>query len=315
MNIIRICSKKIIVLSFIAFLFASCDKREEEQGMPLKLSIAQKIASTNEFSLINEAVVKAGLKSLLDSPGTFTFFAPSNDAMYASGLTIAHLNNMSSEQLQKLVKYQILPSRLFLEDFKLGVYYNELSLGGDSSFVIKNEKGLFVNGIKVTQTDLLQSNGIIHVIDKMLLPAQGDLLEVLAMDTSLSMFNTAMLRTAQGGTNLTNALVCGCKFTLFAPTNNAFKLAGYANIESIENMDYNKMVALLSYHITKERVFSSDWSRDMKVHMINNRYINILQDGSNFMIKGELNNSPINIIKYNTMATHGVVHSIERILQ
>lgn len=311
----RVLIQQFYVIACIALLFISCDKRIDDLATPPKLSIAKKIATSESFTILHAAIVKTGLHAMLDSPGTYTFFAPTNEVMIASGITLDQVNTLTESQLSKVVKYHILPTRLFLDDFKLGVYYNEISIGGDSSFVTRNEQGLFINGAKVQQTDLVQANGIIHIPSKLLLPPQGDILEVVAVDTSLSMFNAALLKTAKGGTDLTNALVCGCKFTLFAPTNQAFKLAGYSTMGSIDSADYKKMVALLSYHITKERVFSSDWTSQMSIHMINGRQIQIIQNGSEMMVKGDANVLPIKVVKHNTMASHGVIHSIDRILE
>lgn len=315
MQLLSSLCRQIIFVSFLVLFFTSCDKRMDEQAMPEKLSIAGKLATSPNFSLIQAAVVQSGLHSILDSPGTYTFFAPSNEAMLASGMTLDKIKNTPTVQLKKIISYHLLPIRLFLSDFRPGVYYNEITVGGDTSFVIKNEQGLFVNGIKIGQTDVLQRNGIIHVASQLLLPAEGDLMEVVSVDTSLSMFNAALLRTANGGTDLTNALVCGCKFTLFAPTNDAFKIAGYKNLESIENTAYSKIVSLLSYHITKERVFSNEWSNGMNALMINNKFITMYQNGNDFMIKGEKNEFPIKIIKQNTMAKHGIIHTIERLIE
>jgi uncharacterized surface protein with fasciclin (FAS1) repeats len=307
--------KQIILASLFSFVFLSCDKRVEEQATPARMSIAKKIATSNDFTILQAAILKTGLASLLDSPGTYTVFAPTNEVMIASGITMDQINVLSNRQLEKLLKYHILSSRLFLDDFKIGVYYTEISLGGDSSFVSRNDQGLFVNGIKVIQTDLLQSNGIIHVPSMLLQPAQGDLLEVVAVDTSLTMFNAALRRTAKSGTDLTNALICGCKYTLFAPSNDAFRLAGIPTLASIEFVDTKKLIALLSNHITKERLFSSDWSSQLVAHTINGRQIQFIQNGNEYLIKGDSNLLPVKVIKHNTMATHGIVHTIEKVLE
>ncbi len=315
MRLLNRLNQGFIYISFILFTLSSCEKRIDEQVRPEKLSIAGKLATTEDFSLIQAAVVQSGLQNMLDSPGNYTFFAPSNGAMLASGMTLEQIKSTPVSQLKKMITYHLLPIRLFLNDFKTNVYYNEITVGGDTSFVIKNDQGLFVNGIKIEQTDILQRNGIIHVIPAFLQPANGDLMEVVSHDTSLSLFNAALHKTAEGGTDLTNALVCGCEFTIFAPTNSAFKIAEYPNVASIENGDYKKIVSLLSYHIKKERVFSSDWSNGLSMMMINNKSITMYQNGNDFMVKGEKNEVPIKIIKQNTMAKHGIIHSIDRIIE
>ena len=315
MRLLKRLNLQFISMSLFLVTFSACDKRMDEQVQPVKLSIAGKLATSADFSLIQAAVVQSGLQNLLDSPGSYTFFAPSNGAMLASGMTLEQIKSTPASQLRKMITYHLLPIRLFLNDFKTNVYYNEITIGGDTAFVIKNDQGLFVNGIKIEQTDFLQKNGIIHVTSSLLKPANGDLMEVVSEDTSLSMFHAALLRTAKGGTDLTNALVCGCKFTLFAPTNSAFKFAGYPDTTSVQIADYKKIVALLSYHISKERVFTSDWTNQMAIHMINGRQIQIIQNGNEMMLKGDANLTPIKVLKRNTMAHHGVIHTIDRLLE
>lgn len=311
----RSLSPKTFCIAFIVLFSFSCKKNMDDQAIAPRLSIAKKIATSEAFTILNAAILKAGLYPILDSPGTYTVFAPTNEQMIASGITLDQVNIYTASQLSKIIKYHILPVRLFLDDFKMGIYYNEISISGDSSFVTRNNQGLFVNGIKVQQSDLIQANGVIHIPSKLLLPPKGDLLEVVAEDTSLSFFNAALLKTAKGGTDLTNTLVCGCKYTLFAPTNHAFKLGGYPTLGSVDSADYKKVVALLSYHITKERVFSSDWLNQTSLHMINGRQIQLFQNGNEMLVKGTTNSLPIKVIKHNTMASHGVVHSIERLLE
>ncbi len=306
---------RVIVFATIIFLFSACDKQTPDGATLKRQSITDQIAANSNFSILNLALIKAGMEEMLDTPGSFTFFAPNNEVMVASGFDMQRVQQLSSDTIRKILSYHILKSRLFENDFKMGVYYNEITVGGDSSFAIRNEQGLFVNGIKMLHVDFLQSNGIIHVPSKVFHFPQGDLLEVLAVDTSLSLFNAALLKSAKGGTDLTNALVCGCKFTLFAPTNDAFKIAGYPDESSIAKADYKKIIALLSYHITKERVFSTDLVHDMKVQMINGRYVNVFKSANSYMVQGALNSQPIQIIKMNTMATHGIVHAIERIIE
>jgi uncharacterized surface protein with fasciclin (FAS1) repeats len=306
---------RVLLLSTFALFFVACEKQLEEGGGAVSISITDQIATNSSFSILNVALVKAGMEEMLDTPGTFTFFAPNNAVMIASGFTLDRIQQLSGDSLRKILSYHLLKTRLFEQDFKMGVYYNEITAGGDSSYALRNEQGLFINGIKMLFTDFLQSNGLIHIPSKVFHFPQGDLLEVVAADTSLSLFNAALLKSAKGGTNLTNALVCGCKFTIFAPTNEAFKLAGYPDLSSIEAADYKKIVALLSYHITKERVFSSDLIQHMNMQMIDGRLVQVVQNGNSYMLKGEHNKMPVPIIKQNTMAVHGLVHVIDRLLE
>lgn len=132
----------------------------------------------------------------------------------------------------------------------------------------------------------------------------------LTTTEDFSLIQAAVIRSG-----LKNLLDSTGTFTFFAPTNSAFQIAGYPDAASIEKCDYKKIIALLSYHITKERLFSSDWSNGMQALMINNKLITMYQNGNEFMVKGENSELPTRIIKQNTMAKNGIVHSIERLIE
>jgi uncharacterized surface protein with fasciclin (FAS1) repeats len=133
-----------------------------------------------------------------------------------------------------------------------------ITASADSVFGTKNSSGVYVNGIKVQTANIVASNGVLHTISKVLIPPVGNLVESVLADTTLSYLAAAVVRASQGSVNVAAILSSGGVFTVFAPTNQAFRDAGFASIDGINAADPNVLAAILTYHVLAGRVFSSD---------------------------------------------------------
>ena len=308
--------RKFLLLFFIGLAFISC-KKSEPNLMSQKLpTITQQISSNDNFTILKAALIKTGMNILLDSPGAYTLFAPNNEAFLNAGISTSSINDITVAKLKFILAYHLLPVKYVLNDFKLDVYYNEVSIGGDSSFVIKNKEGLFVNGIKIINTDLKQSNGVIHTTSKVIFPPEVNMLNMISLDSNLSFFYAAIMRTGSSGSiNFLKTLDCGCKFTIFAPTNDAFKNAGINSITAINSVGINKLVNILSNHIIKERLFLSDLSPNIQLQMMNGCLLSIDHLGNGICLKGTSNKDFINIIKSDMLTKQGVLHVISDLIE
>ncbi len=198
-------------------------------------------------------------------------------------------------------------------DVPAGPNAKVVTAGGDSVFVTKNTKGVFVNGIPVTQADIAADNGVIHAIARVLLPPAGNLVQVVQADTSLTYLVAAVLRASTGTTNVAGVLSTGGIFTVFAPTNDAFRAAGFPTIASINAADPNTLTGILTYHVLAGRAFSSDLAEGAKPATLNGGTVTISLTGG-ATVKGNSNTGKSNIIATNIMASNGVVHKIDQVL-
>ena len=125
-----------------------------------------------EFSTLVTAVTAAGLGEALSGAGPLTVFAPTNAAFEAlpAGLLQKLLLPENKEILTKILTYHVVPSKVMAADVAAG---DVTTLEG-STFAITTEGGVKVNESKVTATDVAASNGVIHVIDAVLVPASVD---------------------------------------------------------------------------------------------------------------------------------------------
>ena len=125
-----------------------------------------------EFSTLVAAITAAGLGDALSGEGPFTVFAPTNAAFEAlpAGLLEKLLLPENKEVLTKILTYHVVPSKVMAADVAAG---DVTTLEG-STFAITTEGGVKVNASNVTATDVPASNGVIHVIDAVLVPASVD---------------------------------------------------------------------------------------------------------------------------------------------
>ena len=131
------------------------------------------VAQANpDFSTLVAAITAAGLGDALSGAGPFTVFAPTNAAFEAlpAGLLEKLLLPENKEVLTKILTYHVVPAKVMAADVAAG----DVNTLEGSAFAVTTEGGVKVNTAKVTATDVPASNGVIHVIDAVLVPASVD---------------------------------------------------------------------------------------------------------------------------------------------
>ena len=155
-----------LVAGVVAVLFLSlvvaCKKDTKTATPSADNTITGIVSSNASFSLLKSPVVKAGLATTLSGTGPFTVFAPSDTAFAGSGINAATIASLSTDQLKTILLYHTIPAKILAADVPAGPNAKVITAGGDSVFVTKNGNGVFVNGIPVTQADIMASNGVIH---------------------------------------------------------------------------------------------------------------------------------------------------------
>jgi uncharacterized surface protein with fasciclin (FAS1) repeats len=303
----------VLSLSALVFTVSSCDK--DDDAPPAPPTITSQVVAAANLSLLESAVVKANLATTLEGAGPYTVFAPTDDAFTASGITATTINTLSAAQLQSILLYHTLPAEVFAANVPAGPNAKVITASGDSVFVTRNGTGVYVNGTNVTQADIDASNGVIHLISRVLLPPAGNIVEVAQANASFSYLVAAVLRASTGTTNVAQILSSGGPFTVFAPTNDAFIAAGFATIDAINAADPNTLASILTYHVVPGRVFSSDLTNGATPATANGgKTVTIGVTAGGASVKGLTNTTASNIIGANVMARNGVVHVIDRVL-
>lgn len=148
---------------------AAVDSTEMAKEAGTIVEVAQGNA---DFSILVQAVVAAGLAETLSGEGPFTVFAPTNAAFEAlpAGLLEKLLLPENKATLVKILTYHVVASKVMAADVAAG----DVATVEGSSFTITTEGGVKVDAANVTTTDLPASNGVIHVIDAVLVPSSVD---------------------------------------------------------------------------------------------------------------------------------------------
>lgn len=309
--------KKIMRLLLAAmplFIFAACGDEDKPTPVTPQKTIAALVSETPDLSLLKVAVVRAGLvETLSKADATFTVFAPTNEAFKAAGLdTEEKINAVPVDDLKKIVLYHVLGKKYMASAIPEGT--TELATANElKTYITKSTMGVFVNGTKVTKADIEAKNGVVHLVGKVLMPPAGSIVDVAKANPQLSYLVAAVVRASEGATNVAKILSEPRAYTVFAPTNDAFKAAGFATIDAIKAANPDALAAILTYHVIAKRVFSSDLTEGMKPEMLNKETVTITLAGGP-KVKGKNNNAPSNITITDVMATNGVVHVINGVL-
>lgn len=286
--------------------FSSCKKDDDK--MMTDTTINGIVSSNSGFSTLNAAVTKAELSSTLSSAGPFTVFAPDNNAFAASGITNAVLASLTPAQVKDILLYHTIPSKIMASQVPAGPNAPVTAANGGTVYVTSSAKGVFINGVKVIQADVAASNGVVHVIERVLMPPSGNIVEMAQADTSLSYLVAAVVTA-----NLQGALSGAGPLTVFAPTNNAFRAAGFPTIASIQAASPATLASILTYHVIGARIFSSDLTDGLMATTLNGGKVTIgLTSGAT--VKGNSNTSASKIVAANIVAKNGVIHVIDQVL-
>ncbi len=305
--------KPAMIFTLVAtVLFSSC-KDDKKEITPDK-NIVDIVVGNNNFSLLKAALVQAGLTDLLSGNGPFTVFAPNNEAFISAGLdTEAKIKALPVETLKKILTYHVVTQKIAASSIAMANNTPVKTAANLDVFVTKNSAGVFVNGASVVQADIMASNGVIHVINTVLMPPAGNIVEVAQGNPNFSFLVAAVLRASQGSTNVAQVLSGAGPLTVFAPTNQAFMNAGFANKAAIEAADPATLTSILTYHVIAARVFSSDLTEGLKPATVNGATVNITLTGG-AKVKGNKNTTAATISAANMVTTNGVIHVIDQVL-
>lgn len=304
-----------VALSFILFA-TSCKKDDDDspapsgqQGMD-PMSIASIATQTNELSTLVEILSLPELSSILaaasDENSTLTVFAPTNDAFAAvlSALNLSSIDEIPENVLMDIVKYHILGSVAMSTDLMSTTYP---TLNGES-ITVDLSNGVMVDNANVISADIKASNGVVHLIDAVILPslyknALGTIVEVPLFRKSYSILTKALVKA-----NLVNTLLGPGPFTVFAPDNDAFAAAG---ITSVDGLTADDLTPILLYHVVGAKVMSDDLPADGIVTTLNSNGFDkfFLSLGTSVYINGLTMITAVDIEKSN-----GVIHTIDRTL-
>jgi transforming growth factor-beta-induced protein len=259
-------------------------------------TVADLAVANSSFTTLVSALSGAGLVPALSDPaGTFTVFAPTNDAF-------AQLTSVP-EDLKPILLYHVLGSTVYASQVATG-YAKTLSayMTNPMDIYINTASGVKINNsATVVLADVVGTNGVIHVIDKVLLPPT-----VVGIALNNSAFTTLVSAVVKAG--LAETLSGAGPFTVFAPTNDAFSALFTAlGVSGVDALTAEQLTPILLYHVVAGNNVSSG---------LMNGNITTLQ-GTNISVnvgKGVVLNGNTNVIIADVQGSNGVVHAIDKVL-
>uniref|UniRef100_A0A667XID1 Periostin, osteoblast specific factor b n=1 Tax=Myripristis murdjan TaxID=586833 RepID=A0A667XID1_9TELE len=298
-----ICGKKATVL------YECCPGYMKLDGMPGCPAVAPidhvygtlgmvKATSTQSYSDISK------LRPEIEGSGSYTFFAPSNDAWELLDPVVrsALVSNVNIE-LYNALHYHMVNKRLLTKDLKNGMtatsMYNDLGL-----FINHYSNGVVtVNCARIIHGNQIATNGVVHVIDRVISAVGNTIQDVIEVDDDLSTLSDVAL-----ASGLLDKLGQAGQYTLFAPTNEAFDRLGRDVLNRIKT-NKEALQALLNFHLLNSVQCSEAIMSGTSYETLEGKNIEIGCDGDSLTVNG------VKMVRKKDIVTsNGVIHLIDQVL-
>ena len=290
--------------------------------MPIVGTIVAPAYFNKNFTTLIAAVKAADpaiLTTLLSngpSNKKLTLFAPTNDAFTAAGITA--LPNQAT--LNAVLKYHVLDDEVLASELPSGSAAIT-TLQGKFYLSNKGSSGVFINATtQVTATNITGSNGVVHVINRTLLPPSQTIAQIAtglstASSPQFTQLVAALARTSGTATDLLAAASdANSNLTVFAPTDAAFQALYTAlNVNGVNDIPLETLTAVLKHHIVAARVFSTDLANG-SVATLNGNVTISATNGTVTDGKGNVANLSSTPALLNVLGTNGVIHTINKVL-
>ena len=283
---------------------------------PASRTIVDIAADDSRFSTLVAAVEAAGLAETLSGEGPFTVFAPTDDAFAAlpEGTLESLLQPENKQQLTDILLYHVVPGKVMAADVAgmdgmmvdTALKGQQISVSAEMGSVTLNENA------NVIVTDIEASNGVIHVIDAVLLPPSTesaaeprDIVDTAAAD---GRFTT--LVTAVQAADLAETLKGEGPFTVFAPTDEAFAALPEGTLETLlQPENKQQLTDILLYHVVPGKVMAADVVGLTSAPTVLGPDATVtVEDGKVFL------NDNVEVIITDIETSNGVIHVIDTVL-
>lgn len=269
-------------------------------------TVVDVIVNSDDHTLLEAAVIEAGLAEALSGDGPFTVFAPTDDAIVALteelGITAEEL--LALPNLGEILQYHVVAAAAFSTDLSDG--QSIATLLGEEVTVTVNQNGVMINNAMVTVADIAADNGVVHVIDAVLLPPPA---ETTVVDIIVESELHTILEAAVIAADLATTLSGEGPFTVFAPTDAAFEALMAALGVSVEDLlEYPELTNVLLGHVVAGQALASDLSDGQQITTLLDAdvVVSITADGV-FINQAQ-------VIVADVTAGNGVVHVIDAVL-
>jgi uncharacterized surface protein with fasciclin (FAS1) repeats len=296
-----------------------CGQGDESHSHASK-KIVETAANDEFFSTLVKAVKAAGLAETLQGEGPFTVFAPNNSAFdkLPDSTFQALLKPGNGSMLRDILKFHVVPDKVMaknvmqLEGVKSKQAASVKTAAGSQASVKIHEGNVIVAGSKVTKTDIEASNGVIYVVDSVMLPGQNDMVETAASKTSCSTLTKAIK-----AVGLVETLQGDGPYTLFAPVVSAFGQLPEDKLTSLLKAgNKQKRQLILTCHVVAGSMMAEEVMGLDGVKSYDGTSLKTVE-GSSLSLKVRAGSVMVDGAKFLIAGIHphnGVIHVIDRVL-
>jgi transforming growth factor-beta-induced protein len=298
------------LVAIFCFSAISC-KEDAKPVTPSQNIVALAQGNTNLTSLVSALTRFPDLVSTLSGSGSFTVFAPSNQAftnlLTAIGQT--SLNDVPDDVLKSILQYHVVTTGAVKStDLKAG----NVNTAANENIVVSTTGGIKLNtSVNVTTPDVSASNGVVHVIDAVLVnPSITPIVGTIVAPAYFNKNFTTLIAAVKGASpSILTALLSSSKKTLFAPTNDAFVKAGITTLPNQVTLD-----AVLNYHVIGSEVKAAGLPANTapgnsEITTLGGKFYLSNRGASGVFINGRTK-----VTQTDIMGSNGVVHIIDRTL-
>jgi len=281
-------------------------------------NIVQLAQSVPELSTLVTAVSAGGLVSTLEGAGPFTVFAPTNDAFnnLPAGVLANLLKPENKAQLVDILTYHVVAGNVQSGNLTNGELVPTVE-GKNVSVNIETVGGVYLNvgtqSAHVIQANVEASNGVVHLIDAVLLPPSAPSTDnIVQLAQSVSDLSTLVTAVTDAG--LAATLSGPGPFTVLAPTNEAFAALPAGVLDNLLKPENKaQLVDILTYHVVAGNVQSGNLTNGELVPTVEgkNVSVNIEAVGGVYL---NIGTQSANVIQADVEASNGVVHLINAVL-
>lgn len=266
--------------------------------------IVQTAQAAGQFETLLAAAKAAGLVDALKGKGPLTVFAPTDDAFakLPQGTIESLLKPENKDQLVSVLTYHVVAQRLDAASVsRLG---GAETLNGQRLSFNAAEGTVKVGAATVLSADVRADNGIIHVIDRVLLPETGNLVD---QAKGAGKFNTLLAAAQQAG--LAEALSGEGPLTVFAPTDEAFDALPEGTVENLLKPENKETLAnILKYHVVSGRVYSDEAVKAGSAQTLEGGSVHIKDSAEGVFVQDA------RVVSADINASNGVIHVIDKVI-
>ena len=261
-------------------------------------------AATGVHDSLVAALSHADLVTTLQGNGPFTVFAPTDQAFADAGIDLSTFDtDEENATLVDILLYHVYSGSVYAADVTDGLTVAMVN-GDDASFTV-SDGTVMIGDATVTTADVAASNGVIHVIDKVLMPP-ADLVDIAAVASSTGIHDSLVAALVKA--DLVSTMQSTGPFTVFAPTDQAFADAGIDLDTFTTDEDIAELTNILLYHVYSGAVYAADVTDGLAVEMVNGDYAQFTLTNGVVMIEQST------VTSADVMASNGVIHVIDKVL-